>query len=268
MLVAKRKAEEEAPAAAKKARNDGDAEFQEPSTQVFVGQLSWNVDNDWLRSEFENCGEVTRAQVVWDHQNDRSKGFGYVEFTSLEGSAKAIELDGKEVDGRNIRVNYAKPRADKPTDRRAKAFNDKRSDPAETLFVGNLSFNTNEDTLYELFGSHGDIQRVHIVTDRETGAPKGFAYVQFGTVDESSKALEALTGHEVDGRGLRIDFAPPKERSEGGGGRGGFGGDRGGRGGFGGRGGGRGGFGGRGGGRGGFDRGGRGGGRGRGAPRG
>ncbi|NXD32405.1 GAR2 protein, partial [Spelaeornis formosus] len=63
----------------------------EPTTTVFVGQLSWNVDNDWLQSEFESCGEIVSAKVMMDQSSGRSRGFGFVTFTSLEGSAKAIE---------------------------------------------------------------------------------------------------------------------------------------------------------------------------------
>ncbi|ODN73810.1 hypothetical protein L202_07338 [Cryptococcus amylolentus CBS 6039] len=263
----KRKASEEpaaAPVEAKKPRADGE---EEATTNVFVGQLSWNIDNDWLASEFESCGEVVSARVVFDRDTQKSRGFGYVEFANLEASAKALEKDGAEVDGRNIRVNYATKRDNnQAADKRAKVFNDKQSPPAETLWVGSLSFNVTEDQVYEAFGAHGDVQSVRLPTDRETGAPKGFGYVQFASIDEATAALKALNGQEIAGRAIRCDFAPPKQEN---GDRGGFGGGRGG--GFGGRGGGRGGFGGRGGarggGRGGFQDRGRGGGRGRGAPR-
>lgn len=142
-------------------------------------------------------------------------------------------------------ANARKPDADK----RAKVFNDKRSPPADTLWIGSLPFDTTEDHIYEAFGEYGDVQSVRLPTDRETGAAKGFGYVTFGDVAQATAALEALNGTEFGSRRIRIDFAPPKPDNR----EGGFGGGRGGRGGFGGRGGGRGG-------------GGRGGGRGRGGP--
>ncbi|RSH78085.1 uncharacterized protein EHS24_002541 [Apiotrichum porosum] len=269
----KRKASEEpeavaAEAPAKKAKvEDGDA-----TPNVFVGGLSWNIDNDWLASEFASCGEVVGARVMLDRETGKSRGFGYVEFANLEASAEAIKFDGKEIDGRSVRVNYANVRQNNPAENRAKAFNDKQSPPAETLWVGSLSFDITEDAVYEAFGEHGDVQSVRLPTDRETGAPKGFGYVQFADVAQATAALEALNGQELAGRRIRIDYAPPKQDNPSGG-RGGFGGDRrgGGRGGGfgGGRGGGRGGsFGGRDSGFGGRGRGGPGGGRGRGAPRG
>lgn len=182
-----------------------------------------------------------------------------MEFADLEASAKAIEKDGSEIDGRAIRVNYATQRKpNEAAEKRAKVFNDKQSPPAETLWIGSLSFSVTEDQVYEAFGQHGDVQSVRLPTDRDTGAPKGFGYVQFSSVEDATAALKAMNGAEIAGRAIRVDFAPPKQDN---GERGGFGGGRGG-GGFGGGRGGRGG----GRGRGGFDRGGRGGGRGRGGP--
>jgi RNA recognition motif-containing protein len=118
------------------------------------------------------------------------------------------------------------------------------------LYVGNLSFQTTQQDLEELFGQIGQVESVSIVTDRDTGQPRGFAFVEMAGNAEAQAAIQNLDGREVDGRALKVNEARPKEDrgGRGGGGRGGFGG--GGRGGGGRSGGGRGGFGG-GGGRGG-----------------
>jgi cold-inducible RNA-binding protein len=130
------------------------------------------------------------------------------------------------------------------------------------LYVGNLSFGTTEDTLRQVFEDSGrKVVEIKIVTDRDTGQPRGFAFVEMGSPTEANEAIAALDGHNVDGRTLKVSIAQERSGGGGGGGRGGFGGGGGGgggRGGFGGGGGGgRGGGGGGGGGRGG-DRGGRG----------
>ena len=117
------------------------------------------------------------------------------------------------------------------------------------LYVGNLSFNVNEDELTELFSQAGSVQSASIVTDRDTGRSRGFGFVEMGSKEEGEAAIAQLNGTDLDGRNLTVNEARPKES------RGGFGGGCGG--GRGGGGGGRGGFGGGGGG----DRGGRGGGR-------
>jgi|AAFX01.1.fsa_nt_gi RNA recognition motif-containing protein len=126
---------------------------------------------------------------------------------------------------------------------------------ATKLYVGNLSFQTTQQDLEELFSQSGQVESVSIVTDRDTGQSRGFAFVEMSTNEEAQAAIQALDGREVDGRALKVNEARPKEDR---GGRGGFGGGGGGRGGYGGGGGG---YGGGGGGRGGY--GGGGGGRGR-----
>ncbi len=100
------------------------------------------------------------------------------------------------------------------------------------LYVGNLSFGTTEADLETLFGSHGSVQSAKIITDRDTGRSKGFAFVEMGSDEEADAATEALNGKEIDGRALNVNEAKPQtNRGGGGGGRGGFGGGRGGGGG-------------------------------------
>jgi RNA recognition motif-containing protein len=89
------------------------------------------------------------------------------------------------------------------------------------LYVGNLSFNTNEDALRTAFGQFGTITDVYIANDRETGRPRGFAFVTFGTPEESQAAIEKMNGVELDGRALTVNEAKPKESMGGGGGGGG-----------------------------------------------
>ena len=116
------------------------------------------------------------------------------------------------------------------------------------LFVGNLSFNTTENDLQEAFAAHGQVVEANLMMDRMTGRSRGFAFVTFSTPEEAQKAIEALSGAQLDGRALTVNVARPKEdRPPGGGGGGGR--DRGPRREFGGGGGGsRGGYGGGGGG--------------------
>ncbi len=81
--------------------------------KVFVGNLPWAVRDDRLKEVFSQFGEVKSANVIADRHSGRSKGFGFVEFSSDEEAAKAIsEMDGKDLDGREIKVNEAKPRED------------------------------------------------------------------------------------------------------------------------------------------------------------
>jgi RNA recognition motif-containing protein len=94
------------------------------------------------------------------------------------------------------------------------------------LYVGNLSFNTTGDTIREEFSALGEVTDVHIVMDRETGRPRGFAFVTMGSPAEAAKAINEMNGKMVDGRPLRVNEA--EERAARGGGGGGYGGGRGG----------------------------------------
>lgn len=83
------------------------------ATRLFVGSLSWNTTDDQLKDFFAAAGNVVSANVVFDRETNRSKGFGFVEMGSEDEAAKAIkELNGKELDGRTIVVSEARPRED------------------------------------------------------------------------------------------------------------------------------------------------------------
>ncbi len=99
------------------------------------------------------------------------------------------------------------------------------------LYVGNISFNAREEDLRELFSQSGDVESVKIITDKQTGSPKGFGFVEMATEEDARKAIEALNGTTFMDRALSVAEAKPqqpRERSGFGGGRpGGFGGGRG-----------------------------------------
>ncbi|THH13128.1 hypothetical protein EUX98_g9755, partial [Antrodiella citrinella] len=226
----KRKADEELPAATKKAKSGDEAEPSTATKTIFVGKLSWNVDNDWLATEFAECGEVVSARVQMDRNTGKSRGFGYVEFTTSEAVEAALLLTGKEIDGRPVNVDKSIEKdKSQVRDSRAKAYGDSPSEPSAVLFVGNLDFNTTEDSVWEAFGEFGEVKSVRLPTDRESGRPKGFGYVEFVDVDTAKKAFGGLSGGEIDGRSIRLDYSQPRDDSGGGfrGGRGFGGGDRG-----------------------------------------
>ena len=100
------------------------------------------------------------------------------------------------------------------------------------IFVGNLSYQTTQEDLYAAFSAYGSVERVNIVTDRETGQPRGFAFVEMTERRDAETAITKLNGMELNGRAMNVNEARPKPT--GGGGGGGYGGGRGGSGGGGG----------------------------------
>ncbi|GAD99250.1 nucleolin protein Nsr1, partial [Paecilomyces variotii No. 5] len=195
----KRKADEQEAPAAKKSKTQ--EEIPGASANLFVGNLSWNVDEEWLRSEFDGFGELSGVRIVTERDTGRSRGFGYVEFTNVADAVKAYEAKkGAEVDGRKINLDYANARPANNNEggqrdraqARARSFGDQTSPESDTLFIGNLPFSASEDAINETFAEKGSILGIRLPTDPESGRPKGFGYIQFSSVDEARAALNDL----------------------------------------------------------------------------
>ena len=94
---------------------------------------------------------------------------------------------------------------------------------AQKLYVGNLPFSASEDEIRELFSQYGAVSSVNLISDRETGRPRGFGFVE---IDDATAAIQNLNGYEMDGRALTVNEARERQGGGGGGGRGGGGGGR------------------------------------------
>ncbi|KAK2956048.1 putative Nuclear localization sequence-binding protein [Blattamonas nauphoetae] len=255
------------------ASDDEDEDDSAPHT-LFVGNLSFQTTDQLLQKAFEKYG-CTSARIITDRETHRSKGFGYIEFSSKEGYTRALkEMNNAELGNRKIRLDHSNPRQGKndnnEKERAPKFVKKVTPDETNVLFVGNISFDSTEEDIKKAFKKFKPTN-IRFPTSHDGVKSKGIAYIEFENHEAAQKAKDQLAGLEIDGREVRIDFSKPREERPSGGHRGGRGDfqQRGGRGGFQQRGGrGRGGFqsrGGRGGGfgergRGGFQsRGGRGG---------
>jgi len=222
--------------------------------KLYIGNLDYASDEQRLRDEFSQFGTISDVFLPKERDSGRVRGFGFVTFTTRAAAEEAIaKLDQTQLDGRTIRVNESRPRGEGPSGGRGGAgggagFNTSRAEVVK-LYVGNLSYDTNEDSLRGLFEQYGEVTDCFLPTDRDSGRPRGFAFVSM-KAREAEEACEKCNGVELDGRTIRCNEAQPKAESRGGGGggygggrggyeesRGGYGGDRGG-GGYGGGGGG------------------------------
>lgn len=255
----KRKADEEAvEPALKKQAVGGDDE----GTKLYIRGLPWRATEDGVRDFFKACGSGPKSVELPLQEDGRSSGTAILDFHDAASAAAAMELNGADFEGRWLSIKYSTP---KPI--LAAREVSQKQEGCCTVFVGNLSWDIDEETLRAAFADCGTITQVRFSTDRETGDFKGYGHIEFAETEATDAAVK-IAGTDICGRPVRVDFANDKRQSfgGGGGGRGGFGGGRGGGSRFGsgdrGRGGGRGGFG--SGGRGGFGSGdrGRGGGRG------
>ena len=89
---------------------------------------------------------------------------------------------------------------------------------ASNLYVGNLPFEITEDELHELFAAHGEVVSAKVITDRETGRPRGFGFVEMQQAEDAQKAIQSLDGQDFKGRNLKVNVAKPREERGGGGG--------------------------------------------------
>ncbi len=85
---------------------------------------------------------------------------------------------------------------------------------SQKVYVGNLSYNTSESKLRTLFAEFGEIESLNVITDRDTGRPKGFAFVEMATAEAAKEAIGALDGKSVDERTIKVDKAKPQQKRQ------------------------------------------------------
>ncbi len=81
---------------------------------------------------------------------------------------------------------------------------------SQSIYVGNLPYSTQESDLRELFETHGTVESIKIIRDRETGRSRGFGFAEMSSQEEAEAAISALNGHEFDGRNLKVSFSKPR----------------------------------------------------------
>ena len=188
---------------------------------------------------FGEFGPVTDVFLPMERGTSRPRGFGFVTMGNRASAESAIaKMDQAQLDGRTLRVNESKPRGEGPADRGGPGggggggpgmergfgpggmggFNASNR-PEVKLYVGNLSFDTPEETVRKLFENEGQVVDCFLPTDRDTGRVRGFAFVTMVAAD-AEKACRNLNGYELDGRPLRVNEAQPKGMGGGGGGGG------------------------------------------------
>ena len=138
--------------------------------------FSQTEDSLWYKfDEWVGEGSVKAVRLITDRDSGRPKGYGYVEFNTAEQATKAIGFTGTDLDGREVRIDISTPRPENSNPRREQnnRSTGPTNPPADTLFIGNLSFETYDYSVREIFEAHGEIYSVRLPTDRDTGAPKG-----------------------------------------------------------------------------------------------
>ena len=193
----------------------------EPAAQanrnLFVGNINWAMSDDDLAGLFGEHGPLLKAIHVEDKfEPGRKRGFGFVEFERAEDAAAAhAALNGADVDGRTLRVDWSEPRVpgvERPRREFApRAPREPALDNGRRLYVGNLDYRTQDETLAELFAEFGTVESAQHLADRENPDWKrGFGFVTLSTEVEANAAADAMNGAEVDGRVIKVNIAKPR----------------------------------------------------------
>lgn len=206
------------------------------SVRLYVGNLPPQLCHPELEDLFTPFGALVSAELITDPTTGRSRGFAFVEMESGDAARAAISsLHGSVLDGQTLTVNEAgagrdvasAPRrgGDRPSFSRPSGDRPSSSGPGPArssavsgvrLFVGNLPYTANASDLEKLFAQAGKVNSVNIVTDRATGQSKGFAFIDMGSKEEATAAIQRFDGKEALGRMLKVNEARPPERHEGG----------------------------------------------------
>lgn len=199
---------------------------EEQGSKLYVGNLPWTCDSAQLAEMCMDAGTVEVCEVIYDQESGRSRGFAFVTMASNKDAQAVINaLDGTDMGGRALRVNFPQSNRDKPRYERSErpdrrpAGGERRSSPRadnpNKLFVGNLAWGCDEGALHQLFSDYGKVVEAKVVYDRESGRSRGFGFVTLADATEVNAAIDSLDGAEFDGRQMRVNLAgekpPPRQ---------------------------------------------------------
>ncbi|KAH8910475.1 RNA-binding domain-containing protein [Coniochaeta sp. PMI_546] len=177
----------------------------DPPHGIWVRNFVFDVNEDHLKELFGKFGTVVDARIVRDPRG-LSRGFGFVYMSSDNEVSNAIaELNGSFWHGRRVHM-------EKQTGERKSRVNPTRradmpAEPTKYLYIGNIPYEATDAELNKMFRGLENLEDVRVAVDRVTGFPRGFAHADFTDVEAAKKAFEKLSGFEMGGRPLRVDYA-------------------------------------------------------------
>ncbi|KAJ5085319.1 hypothetical protein N7532_010090 [Penicillium argentinense] len=179
--------------------------FKTPESEtIYVGNLFYDIEAEDLRARMEQFGPVIRALIVHDNRG-LSKGFGYVQFTTIAAARAAVEnMHLQILEGRQVVVQFSRSQLEH-----------RRSEhpPSNTLFIGNIPLEFTDRDVQDVFRDVKNLLEVRFAIDRRSGSPRGFAHAEFLHTDAAMQARELLSGKAPYGRKLKVDFTDRKKVS-------------------------------------------------------
>lgn len=171
----------------KRERKDESRQEKEKRS-IFVGNLQPSVSEDDLKKEFSKYGQIEEVRLVWkDRDNRVHKGCCFIQFSKDSEAQSAHDAkEGVKLADTFLKVSMAGEKEKK-----------------NSIFVGNLSYTSNDESIIKHFSSVGKVSKIFIPTDKETGKMKGFCFIDFETSDDAKAALR-LNETDLDGRVIRV----------------------------------------------------------------
>lgn len=171
--------------------------------RIYVGNLSSHTTERELAGLFERVGQVVSVRIMVDRSTGRSRGFGFVEMNSEEAERAITQLHQMELNGHALSVSEARTRPESSADRGGLS--------AVRLFVGNLPYDATTAEVKEYFSSVGPVSAVSLPVERESGRPRGFAFVEFPEQVHAQDAVRRFHNQPFKGRTLVVNEARARE---------------------------------------------------------
>jgi len=180
--------------------------------EIFIKNLSYSTTEESLKNFFSQFGEVEMTKIVYDKEKKRSKGVGFCKFKLSSSATKVLNSGQLELDGRPIAIKYSNEKFEVKNNNDNQFKKDNNfSGEKFSIFVGNLSFKSNEDGLKNFFDDCGKIIDIRI-SKNENGKSRGFAHVDFENEESLENAINK-SGYKLDGRELRIERSVSKSNN-------------------------------------------------------
>jgi RNA recognition motif-containing protein len=170
--------------------------------RIYVGNLPADTTERELAGLFEQVGRVASVRVMRDRDTGHPKGFGFVEMDNEDAEQAITQLNQTNLHGRALSVTEARPRSEPSAGRGV---------PPSRLFVGNLPYEATAAELQEFFSSVGPVSSVSLPVERESGKPRGFAFVDFPDPAHATEAVRRFHNQSFNGRVLAVTEARARE---------------------------------------------------------
>jgi len=179
------------------------------SSRIYVGNLSYSINDDSIREFFKDIGEIKEISWNIDKSTGKFYGSGFLSFENTQTAKNALSKNGLDLLGRSIRVEMQNSRPQTPRKRESGSFSNPLSakpDGCTTVFLGNLAYEIQDNNIYEIFADCGEIKQIRWVTDKQTNEFKRCGFVEFASEDGPVKAV-AHNGENLLGRSIRVDYS-------------------------------------------------------------